>query len=230
MKLLDLYEDLFQYLCRLNRAGRAQAPLEFSRVRSEIRDLLDGVSRNAGTDVRLANQAKRLELPMIFFIDNLVCTSPWSIAAPWGEKRFAVERGELAGDEKFFDLLEQELADPSEEAAERLSVLYVCLGLGFTGMYVGQPERIRRYIEQIFPRVRQWIDSDPRTRISEDAYRFTDTRVLTEPPSNKIVLVAILFVFLSLSVLLVYYGLYVKAARDLTENIAKINKTEQVKR
>jgi type IV/VI secretion system ImpK/VasF family protein len=222
MKLLEIYEDFFQYVCRMNRAGRAQAPLEFSRVRSEIKELLQKAQSSASGDVRVANQVKRLELPLIFFIDNLVCTSPWPMASAWSEKRLAVEIGELAGDERFFDLLEQDLADPSEEAAERLAVLYVCLGLGFTGMYQGQPERIRRCTEQIFPRIRQWIDSDPRTRISEDAYRFTDTRELTDPPSNKILLVAIIFIFLSLSVLVVYYGLYVNAARDLTVSVDQI--------
>src|SRR5438132_5803416 len=108
---------------------------------------------------------------------------------------------ELAGDERFFDFMEQDLADTSEEAAERLAVYYMCLGLGFTGMYQGRPDQIRKYIDQIFPRVRQWLDVDPRTKISEEAYRFTDTRVLTEPPSKKIILVALLFLFFSLSAL-----------------------------
>jgi hypothetical protein len=90
------------------------------------------------------------------------------------------------------------------------------------GMYQGQPDQLRRYMEQIFPRIRQWLDSDPRAKISDEAYRFTDTRVLTEPPSKKIILVAAVFVFLSLSVLVVYYGLYVKASSDLTDSIGQI--------
>src|SRR5204862_8116200 len=128
-----------------------------------------------------------------FFVDNLICTSRLKFAPQWVENRLANERNELAGDERFFDFLEQDLTDTSEEAAERLSVYYVCLGLGFTGMYQGRPEQIRKYIEQIFPRIRQWVDNDPRTRVSEEAYRFTDTRLLTEPASNKIIFVAPIF-------------------------------------
>ncbi len=222
MKLLELYEDLFQYICRLNRAAKTPAQPDYARVRSEIKDLLEQVPRAAATDVRLLNQARRLELPLIFFVDYLICTSRLKFAAQWAENRLAKERNELAGDERFFDLLDEDLKDTSEEAAERLAVYYVCLGLGFMGMHQGQPEQLRRYMEQIFPRVRQWIDSDPRTKISEEAYQHTDTRVLTEPPSNRIVLVAVAFVFLSLSVMLAFYGLYANSVSELKVSIGRI--------
>ena len=233
MKLLELYENLFQYVCRLNRAAKTPAHPEYVRVRSEIKELFNEVDRNASGDVRLHNQIRQLELSMIFFVDNLICTSRLKFAGQWAENRMAKERNELAGDERFFDFLDQDLKDTSEEAVERLAVYYACLGLGFMGMYQGQPDQIRRYMEQIFPRIRHWIDSDPRTKISEEAYRFTDTRVLTEPPSNKIILVALIFGFLSLSVLIVYYALYANAVGKLSESVDKIvgegRKAEEVR-
>ena len=219
MKLLELYENLFQYICRLNRVAKTHAQPEFSRVRSEIKDLLSEASRNASSDVRLLNQVQRVELSLIFFVDNLICTSRLKLATQWSENRLAQERNELAGDERFFDFLDQDLKDTSDDAVERLAVYYACLGLGFTGMYQGQADQIRRYMEQIFSRIRQWIDSDPRTKISEEAYKFTDTRVLTEPPSNKIILVAVIFGFLSLCVMIVYYGLYAKAVGRLSDAV-----------
>ncbi len=228
MKLLDLYEDLFQYVCRLNRAAKTDAHPDYARVRNEVKSLLDDVVRSASADVRLLNQARKLELPIVFFVDNVICTSRLKFAAQWVDNRLANERNELAGDERFFDFLEQDLADTSEEAAERLAVYYVCLGLGFTGMYVGRPDQIRKYIEQIFPRVRQWIDNDPRAKISDEAYRFTDTRVLTEPPSNKIILVAILFIFFSISTLAICWGLYLQASHDLTRPIGEIKTHEKM--
>jgi type IV/VI secretion system ImpK/VasF family protein len=224
MNLLELYEDTFQYVCRLNRAAKAESQPDYVRVRGEIKALFADVVRNASTDVRLLNQVKRLELPMVFFIDNLICTSRLKFATRWSENRLAKERNELAGDERFFDFLEQDLTDTSEEAAERLSIYYTLLGLGFTGMYQAQPEQIRRYLDQIFPRVRPWMDPDPSAKICEDAYRHTDTRLLTEPPNKKIILVSILFVFVSLSILALCYGLYAKAASDLTVSIKQIEK------
>lgn len=224
MKLLELYEEFFEDVCRLNRVARTQAHPEFATVRSEVKDLLAEVMRNASSTVSLLNQVKKLELPMIFFINNVICTSRLKFASQWAEKRLAAERNELAGDERFFlDFLEKDLTDTSEEAVERLAVYYVCLGLGFMGIYQNQPDQIRRYTEQIYARIPQWVDRDPRTKISEEAYQHTDTRVLTEPPSNKIILVAVAFVFLSLSVLTTCYFLYLKGVGDVRGSIRQIN-------
>jgi type IV/VI secretion system ImpK/VasF family protein len=222
MKLLELYEDLFQYVCRLNRAAKTQAQPEYARVRSEVRDLLDQAARAASGDAALLDQVKRLELPLIFFLDYIIRTSRLKFAVQWAENSLARDRNEMAGDERFFDMLEEDLKEPSEAAAGRLAIYYLCLGLGFMGMYQSQPDQIRRYIEQIFPRIRQWIDSDPRTKISEEAYQHTDTRVLTEPPNNKIIIVALVFVFLSLSFLGIYYALYAHAVDDLRVSIKQI--------
>lgn len=223
MKLLEVYEELFQYICCLNRTAKTQAHPEFLRVRAEVKELLEQAPRHAAGDVRLANQVARLEMPMIFFVDNVISTSRLKFARQWAEKRMAHERNDLAGDERFFvDFLEKDLTDPSEEAAERLAVYYVCLALGFRGMYQNQPDKIRAYLDQIFPRVRQWMDNDPRTKISEEAYRHTDTRQLTEPPSRKLALVAVAFVFLTLSVMVVYYFLYAHSVRVLRGSVDQI--------
>ncbi len=223
LKLLETYEELFQYLCRLNRAAKTDAHPEYLRVRSEIKTLMDEVLRSASADVQLSNQIKRLELPIIFFVDNLICTSRLKFAAQWAENRLAQEKNELAGDERFFDFMEQDLVDTSQDAAERLAVYYTCLGLGFMGMYQAQPDHIRQYQGKIFDRIRLWMDTDPRTKISEDAYRYTDQRVLTEPPSRKIVFVALTFLFFSLCAVMVYYALYSAASSVLTESIKEIN-------
>ncbi len=222
MKLLELYEELFQYICRLNRVSKTTAHPEFARVRVEVKDLLEKIQRGASAEVPLSNQARQLELPIIFFIDFIISTSRLKFAGQWAQNRLANERNELAGDERFFDFLEQDLKDTSEAAAERLAVYYICLGLGFGGMYQNQPDQIRRYMDQIFPRVRQWMDSDPRSKISEEAYQFTDTRILTEPPSNKIILVAMIFLFLSLSVMTIYYALYGRAVSELNSSVSVI--------
>jgi type IV/VI secretion system ImpK/VasF family protein len=222
MKLLEIYEELFQFVCRLNRVAKTEAHPDYGRIRAEVRTVLDDLNRRAASDVQLMNQVKRLELPIIFFVDNIICTSRLKFAQQWSDSRLAKERNELAGDERFFDFLEDDLKDTSEEAAERLAIYYTCFGLGFTGMWVGQPDKIRQYQEQIYPRLGRWMDRDPNKKITEEAYQSTDTRELTEPPSRKIIFVAIIFAFLSLSVLVVYYGLYAKASAELTNSIDQI--------
>ena len=140
MKLLELYEDLFQYVCRLNRAAKPRrSPITPGCARGEDADGGHQPRRLRGRAA--GNQVKRLEMPIIFFVDNVICTSRLKFAAQWAQNRLAKERNELAGDERFFDFLEQDLADASEDAVERLAIYYTCLGLGFTGMYQGQPEQ-----------------------------------------------------------------------------------------
>jgi hypothetical protein len=90
-------------------------------------------------------------------------------------------------------------------------------------MYQNQPDQLRRYTEQIYARIPQWVDRDPRTKISEEAYQHTDTRVLTDPPSNKIILVAVAFIFLSLSVLTICYVYYWKSVDVVRGSIQQIN-------
>ena len=78
-------------------------------------------------------------MPIIFFVDSIIAESKLSCAGQWHQDRLAYEQNELAGDEKFFDLLDETLNDPSPEATERLVIYYVCLGIGFTGWYATQP-------------------------------------------------------------------------------------------
>jgi type VI secretion system protein ImpK len=223
MNLLDIYEDLFQYMCRLNRASKAQPHPDYDRVRSDVLELLGSAPQKAGADVRLQNQVRALELPMIFFVDNLVCTSQLKFAPQWADNRLAVKlKNELAGDERFFEFMEQDLKDPSDDAKERLAVYYTCLGLGFTGMYAGSQEKLNSYVNQIYPRISQWMSRDPRSKLTDKAYEHTNTTMLTEPPSRMLLIVAVVFVFFALSSLVVYYGLYHQASKDVSSEVEKI--------
>lgn len=219
MNLLELCEPLFQYICRLNRAGRKGGQFEFLTARNEIKALLDQVTSRAATDARLKAQAKAVELPLIFFVDSMIAESPLPFAAEWNKKRLAYERNELAGDEKFFDLLEENLRDPSDESSERLAIYYTCLGLGFTGWYLGQPEYLRKKMLEMSTRIRRLIESDPTVRICPEAYDSTDTRDLIEPPTRSIGAIAIAFVVLMLTTIVANYYLFHKASEELTDSL-----------
>jgi type IV/VI secretion system ImpK/VasF family protein len=220
MTLLDIYEDLFACLCRLNRASKAPTHPNYDRVRSDILELLQKAAQNAGSDVRLLNQVRALELPMIFFVDNMICTSRLNFAPQWADNRLAVKlKNELAGDERWFEFLENDLHDSSEEARERLAVYYTCLGLGFTGMYVAQPEKLNGYINQIYPLISPFMNRNPASKLTEEAYKYTNTTVLTEPPGKMLVVVTVVFIFLALSTVAVYCVLYYNASEDVSRYI-----------
>lgn len=222
MTVLEICEPIFQYVCRLNRMARSGVAADYSVVRAEIKALLEDAQLKAAGEVRLAGQMKKLELPLLFFADSMIAESKLKFAQQWHQNRLAYERNELAGDEKFFDLLDETLKDNSEEAAERLAVFYCCMGLGFCGMYVGQPEYLRKTMMTLSPRIRHLMMTDSAARICSEAYEGIDTRNLVQPPSGKLVFIAILFIICSVSVIASYVLMFNRAKGGLSKSLATI--------
>ena len=116
MMLLELCEPLFQYVCRLRRSARMGRTIEMDEVRGDISEIFSKMKGDASSDMELLTQYEKVELPLIFFTDFMIKESNLPFAYDWVE--LGRERNELAGDEKFFDLLDAELADPSDLAAK----------------------------------------------------------------------------------------------------------------
>jgi type VI secretion system protein ImpK len=259
MTLLPLTEPLFQYMCRLNRlARRGSAPkssgdtsfvtlsreaaktavpvvatrgasLDYTVARSEIKALFEDMMSKAASDMRLSQQMRKVELPLIFFVDSMISESALPFAAEWNQNRMAFDRQELAGDEKFFDLLDETMKDPSDEASERLAVFYTCIGLGFNGIYFRQPEFLRKTMLSIAPRIRHLLEPDQNARICPEAYEAVDTRNLVEPPGTRMALVAMIFVGFTVAVLISYFIMYKQASDSLNHSIDEVIKHEQSK-
>ena len=219
MTLLELCEPLFQYVCRLNRAGRKKGNVDYAVARAEVKGLFNEMRAKATVDPRLKPQFKVLELPLQFFIDSMIAESSLPFAQQWHKNRLAYDSNELAGDEKFFDLLEETLSDPSDEASERLVIYYTCIGLGFTGWYFGQPEYLRKKLLEISPRIRIHLQADTTARICNEAYDHTDMRNLIEPPSRMIGVIAICFLVILITTLASNYYLFQEASKQLTDSL-----------
>lgn len=204
MTLVELCEPLFQYICRLNRLARAGADLPASQIRGEIKSILDQMKARAAETPGLLGKyemvegrdgKKGIELIMIFFADSMVRDSKLACAPHWDN--IAAEHQEYAGDDKFFDLLDDALQDRSKDAADQLAVYYTCLGLGFVGGFYGQPEGIRRKMHDCAARIGERMDDASRGRICREAYEHTDKRPLTLPKTQRILMsVAILLAVL----------------------------------
>jgi type VI protein secretion system component VasF len=256
MTLLQLTEPLFQHVCRLNRFGRRAgaskpgsgdttylslkpeasgvaasaaaktASLDYTVARSEIKALFEDMMSKAASDMRLSQQACKVELPLIFFVDSMISESSLPFAAQWNQNRLAYDRQELAGDEKFFDLLDETLKESGEDAAERLALFYTCIGLGFTGIYFKQPEFLRKTMLGIAPRIRHLIENDQSARICPETYEKVDTRDLVQPPSSRMVIVGMIFAGFTLAVLISYFLMYHQASKNLNTSIDEVLKQD----
>lgn len=257
--LLELCEPFFQYLCRLNRAGRLAAasgntpvsgatalftksaeggfaaagprPMAMgaAAARSEILRILQDMARKASGDYRLSEQVRQVELPLKFFADSHIAESRLPFAAEWNNNRLAYDHNELAGDEKFFDIIEETLRDKSAEASERLAVYFQCLGLGFTGAFPNQVELLRKYMNDIAPRIQHLMDRDHLAQVCPEAYRGVDTTNLIPPESNNLVIVGILFGCFLVAAFVAFFTLYSQASRSLKTALEVVEQHDPAK-
>ena len=222
MNLLELTEPLFQYVCILNRAGRKGGNLDYATVRAKLRVIFEDLRARALSDPLLNPPYRKMEQPLIFFVDSMIADSQLPFARKWDQDRLAYSFNELAGDEKFFDLFDETLKESGDDAAERLAVYYTCIGLGFTGWYSGQPEYLRKKMLEVAPRVRGMIESDTTVRVCPEAYQNVDSRDLVEPPNRKMVVIVIIFVVFMLTTLACNFFLFQEASRQLTSSLSEI--------
>ncbi|HEY4329112.1 MAG TPA: DotU family type IV/VI secretion system protein [Phycisphaerae bacterium] len=219
MTLLELSEPLFQYICRLNRSARKGGNYELGQVQAEIKNFL-AEAKTKAVGENLSDQFDKIELPLMFFCDFMIKESALPWAREW--KELAFERQEMAGDEKFFDLLEETIKDKSPGANDRLAVFYTCIGIGFTGWYTSQPEYLRRKMKEIAARLQAGGQFSDVQRICADAYEKVDTRDLIEPPGTKLMGIAIVLFGLVVVLFFTYAFLYRDSAQALNRALRTI--------
>jgi type VI secretion system protein ImpK len=220
MTLLELSDPLFQFVCRLNRSMRKGASLAMDSVRSDVKAIFEDMRSKSSNDRALSAQYNQIELVLIFFVDFMIKESNLAFANEWQE--LADEHNELSGDEKFFDMLDQTLADNSDEASERLQVFYTCIGLGFSGFYTGQPEYLRKKMFEITPRLRKYGVVEDNVRICPDAYDHLDTSDLIEPPGKSLVGLVIALIGLLLVLFVANIYMYRTSSKGMAGSLESI--------
>ena len=225
MTLLELCEPFFQYVCRLSRLARSGCTLEMDQVRNEIKRIFDVMRAESLNNAGLTTQYDKIELPLLFFVDFMIKESTLPFAYDWYE--LGRERNELAGDEKFFDLLDENLVDTSDAATERLVIFYTCIGLGFTGVYAGQPESIQRLMSKISARISGMMDADEKSYICPEAYENVDDRDFVEPPSTKLVGIGITLIGLIVVWSIAYFCLLYWTLQDVDTSLDTIIEHEK---
>jgi len=225
MTLLELCDPLFQYICRFNRSARKGGHHDLIQVRQEVKAMLAEMKGKAQSQPGMLGQFEKIDIVLMFFVDFMIKSSPISNAGDWQELAF--ERKELAGDEKFFDLLEETLSDRTDQANERLSIFYTCMGLGFTGWYTGQPEYLRKKMLECSTRIRNLIDTDQSARICPESYEHVDTSNLVQPPSASLVGIGIALIGLIIVLFIANAYMYRSSSSELTKALDGIVKASQ---
>ncbi len=217
MTALELYEPLLLYVCKVNRLVRNGVPLSFGQVRGEVLGLIGDADARAEEDPILRDHHRALRAPITYFIDDLFAQGRYSFAGRWHENRLGYVKDGLAGDEAFFDYLDEAIRKPpSEGLSQQLLVYYVCLGLGFEGFYFNQPDRLRQYMKALEPAIRHYMVDDSVPRLVPQAYEYTDLRDFVRPPELRkaLLLAGVLCLLLAGIPLFLYLGSQIIAKED----------------
>lgn len=237
--LLEAVEPLFLFICQQHRIAREGKPLRFDAVRNETNRLLAVVEDRARRDPLLQQQYERIRDPLCWYVDYWFGSSGEfpTLRDPWNSNRLGEypdedEDGSLAGDEAFYDKLEVALkADVQDEAAnERLAFYYTALGIGFTGLYFKAiPEhhqKLRDYMSRLYPRVRKFIDGNPSSKVTPEAYNFTDKRDFIAPARDRPLILLAALLCLLLTIFTGYFYLYGIQKKGLESAVQDIQRTE----
>lgn len=183
MNLVQLTEPLFLYVGCLTRAAEHKTEFDVEQVRREIIGIFADIRIKAEAHPSLAYQYDRtINLILIFYVDFMIKESDLNIAREWVELAF--DEQELAGDEQFFDLLEQTLAQNTEVALQQLTVFRECLRLGFTGCYSDD----WKYIRQLHSDIDAKVFGDRfelSAQLTPTAYEHIDEQPLVTRPLKR---------------------------------------------
>ncbi|MEL7473937.1 MAG: DotU family type IV/VI secretion system protein [Planctomycetota bacterium] len=229
--LIELCEPLFQYVCRLNRSARSAATIGPAAVRADLDQVFSEIDETASARPELKAQFKKIQMPLIFFADYMIKSSELKMARDWEEMQR--DFGEHAGDEKFFDLLEDDLAAAERgdaDAQDRLVVYYQCIGLGFQGFHEGQTEKLRSLMEQMgaILRKQDLVDLSDKSLVCSEAYENIDTSDLIEPPAKKMVGVTLAVVGLVLALFVTNIALFLTGRGQLDDALERIVQNDPV--
>jgi type VI protein secretion system component VasF len=214
MNLQQVCRPLFRYVCSIYRDQENGRALSIDKVKSDIHRCFEAMRDSVLGDTILADQLSKMQLPLVFFVDYMIKEGPFEFKNSWTE--LARDYNELSGDEKFFDILDDTLADPSPSATERISVFYTCIALGFYGCYSSDPIYLERKIKICALRlgidggasVRQKFGVQVYETISREK-RFKDPRVT----ARRILVAAFLFLTAVVVLNMTKFNLLVGATR-----------------
>jgi len=141
---MDVYEDLFAYVCELHRLARKQAHFDATVVAGVLKMKIVANQTLAQKDPQTQATWASLQKPLYCFLDCMVeSTSSAELTNGWVGCRLARSVGITYGDRDFFNVyldpdLERARSSPTEldgALRARLQFYQRCLLVGFQGMY-----------------------------------------------------------------------------------------------
>jgi type VI secretion system protein ImpK len=138
------------------RGTPAQSDIQGLRLR--VRREIEAFEKRAGEAGFPADAVQTSKYALCATIDDVIQNTPWGSGNVWaGHSMVATFFGEVSGGKRFFDILRNLEQDPVR-FAPALELMFLCLSLGFEGMYRLEPRgpaELDRIRDQLFHLIRQ---------------------------------------------------------------------------
>jgi len=152
--LAPVCSPLFFYLTgfRRNSATSALAPAE---VRRRLKEILDAIHRECEEHDRLSKVLPKVWYALVVTADQAILSSDWSEKVTWSLDLLETTIFSTSeGGHRFYEMVEETLSRPGDEAAEIAEVMFTCMALGFQGELLGDRKRYERKRMDLYEKAR----------------------------------------------------------------------------
>jgi type IV/VI secretion system ImpK/VasF family protein len=179
-RLQDACASVFLFLATFRRNAKTSQQ-EIAELRAGLERELARVQEACAADHDLAPLWERVRYALVTTADQVILSSPWPSRAGWSMQLQEAEvYGTREGGKRFFQLVEQTLADTSHEGPLLSQVLFHCMGLGFQGELRADRAELQRIRQRLFEKAQ--LPGRMVEQLTPDAYgRNSDKSTLKLP-------------------------------------------------
>lgn len=179
-RLQDASASLFLFLATFRRNAKTSQK-EIGELRKSLERELDKVRDACAKEPDLGALWDRVRYALVTTADQVILSSPWQNRAGWSMQLQEAEvYGTREGGKRFFQLVDQTLADPTPDAQALALVLFHCMGLGFQGELRNDRAELQRIRQHLFDKAQ--LGARLAGRLAPDAYeRNSDKSTLKLP-------------------------------------------------
>ncbi len=142
--LFNIVSPVLYRICDFYIYEKNGYQLQYEAFLNQIKQMLIDIRRKVEVNQTLQDDYRKIEFPLIFFIDYIVKESGFTFSHEYVP--IAHDYNELSGDDKFFDLLDDALT--KNESKDIIELYYIMLGLGFDGAYHREPEEVLKRMQK----------------------------------------------------------------------------------
>lgn len=180
-RLQDACASFFLFLATFRRNTKT-SKMDIGELRAGLGRELDKVQAACVRDHELAPVWERVRYALVTTADQVVLSSPWASRTTWSMQLQEAEvYGTREGGQRFFQLVEQALADASSEGPLLAQVLFHCMGLGFQGELRNDRAELQRLRQRLFEKAQ--LPSRVVGPLTPDAYDRNSTKSTLKLPT-----------------------------------------------